>query len=211
MLCSRALAFALIATTAASPAIADDDPTAAPEVSASRRAAAIAAAIFPGVLVRGAGSWIIGEHRTARRLAATGAVGLAGMVAGGAPIAATGSSPYTIWTGVPLLVGGTGLVMSSWLADLWVAAGGNRLAAAPRALPPWSVDVATTWQHDAYRERALLGAAGHLELGPLGLDAGGYLDAGGASRAAETGARWRLIGPRTEERRVGEGGRTRAW
>ena len=195
MLCSRALAIALIAAMTASPAFADDDHGPAPPISASRRAAAIAAAIFPGVLVRGAGSWIVGERRTARRLAATGALGLAGMVAGGAPIAATGSSPYTIWTGVPLVVGGTGLVVSSWLADIWVAAGGDRLAAAPRAVPPWSVDVATTWQHDAYRERALLGAAGHLELGRLGLDGGGYLDAGGASRAAETGARWRLIGP----------------
>jgi hypothetical protein len=213
----RVLALALIAmtaslaTTAPRPATADpadsDDRGPEPAVSARRRAAAVAVAIFPGVIVRGAGSWIVGERRAAKRLAATGVVGLAGMVAGGAPIAATGSSPYTIWTGVPLIVAGTGLVVSSWLADIWVAAGANRLEPAPRALPPWSIDVATTWQHDAYRERALLGAAGHLDLGRLGLDAGGHLDATGASRSGEAGARWRLYGPDATGRRVADASR----
>jgi hypothetical protein len=213
----RVLALALVATTAASPAMADPEdrgpePGLAPEqgqprVSARRRAAAIAVAIFPGVIVRGAGSWIAGERRAAKRLAATGVLGLAGMVAGGAPIAATGSSPYTIWTGVPLIVSGTGLAVSSWLADIWVAAGANRLATSPRALPPWSIDIATTWQHDAYRERALLGAAGRLELGRLGLDAGGHLDAAGASRSGEAGARWRLYGPGATGLRVADASR----
>jgi hypothetical protein len=178
-----------------------------PSVSAGRRAAAVAVAIVPGVLLRGAGSWIVGERRAAKRLAATGALGLAALVAGGAPIAATGSSPYTIWSGVPLVVGGTGLLVSSWMADIWVAAGGRRGVPRPRAAPPWSVDLATTWLHDAYRERALAGAAGHVDLGRLGLDGSGYLDAGGASRSGQVGARWRLLGPDASGLAIADGSR----
>jgi len=176
-------------------------------VSAGRRAAAIAVAIFPGVFVHGAGSWIVGEHRAAKRLAVAGVIGFAGLAAGGLPIARSGSSPYTIWPGVPLVVSGTGLFLSSWLADIWVAAGGPALPATPLALPPWAVDVATTWQHDAYRERALLGGAGHLELGRLGLDAGGYVDARNAARSGELGARWRLLGPAATGGAVEDGSR----
>jgi hypothetical protein len=177
------------------------------QVSASRRAAAIAVAIFPGVLVHGAGSWVLGRNRAAKWLAVTGAIGVAGMVVGGVPIGLSGSSPYTIREGVPLVVSGTGLFLSSWLADVWVAAGGAELPATPLALPPWLVEVATTWQHDAYRERALLGGAGHLELGRLGLDAGGYVDARNASRSGEVGARWRLLGPAATGRAVADGSR----
>src|SRR5204863_79173 len=79
------------------------------------------------------------DGRAARRLAATGGIGLAALIAGGAPIAASGSSPYTIWPGVPLVVGGTGLVLSSWFADIWVAAGGRRVEPRPLAMPPWSI------------------------------------------------------------------------
>ena len=179
----------------------------APAVSAGRRAAAIAVAIFPGVLLRGAGSWVAGAHRAARRLAATGAIGFATLAAGGVPIGVSASNPYTIWPGVPLVVAGTGVFLSSWLADVWVAAGGGALTAWPIALPPWSIDVATTWQHDAYRERALLGAAGHVELGRLGLDASGYVDAGNAWRSGEAGVRWRLLGPPPTGRAVGDGSR----
>jgi hypothetical protein len=176
-------------------------------ISPARRAAAIAVAVFPGVLVRGAGSWVAGEDRAARRLLAIGGIGLGGVVVGGGPIAYSGSSPYTIWEGVPLVVGGTGLFVSSWLADIWTAAGGRDVVSAPLALPPWSIDVTTTWLHDAYRERALLGGAGHVELGRLGLDAGGYLDARGASRMAELAARWRFLGPAPTGRAVADGSR----
>jgi hypothetical protein len=182
-----------------------DHGVVAPEVSAGRRAAAIAVAIFPGILVRGAGSWIVGEHRAAKRLAATGAIGFAALVVGVLPIRVGGSSPYTIWSGVPLVVSGTGLFMSSWLGDIWAAAGGARWATTAVALPPWSVEVATTWQHDAYRERALLHAAGHLELGRLGLDGAGYVDARNAFRLGEARARWRLWGAAASGRAVAAG------
>lgn len=161
-------------------------------ISTARRVAAIAAAVFPGALLHGAGSWVAGDPATAKRLLLLEAAGLAGAAAGGGPIAYSGSSPYTIWEGVPLVVGGAGVWMQSWLADIYAAAGGS--AGAPRAVPPWSVELATTWLHDAYRERALVGGGGHVELGALGLDATGYVDAHNAARAGELGVRWRLLG-----------------
>jgi hypothetical protein len=99
------------------------------------------------------------------------------------------------------------LFLSSWLADIWVAAGGAQRAVTPSAMPPWSVEVTTTWQHDAYRERALFGAAGRVELGRLGLAAGGYVDARNASRSSEGGARWRLWGPAATGRVITDGSR----
>jgi hypothetical protein len=210
--CVAALA---LVTTITRAAVADPDDASAPApgppadrgprvpaVSAGRRATAIAVAIFPGLLVPGAGSWIVGERRAAERLAGISVIGTAALLVGGLPIRLSGSSPYTIWQGVPLVVSGSGLFLSSWLADIWVAAGGPQRAATPVAMPPWSVEAATTWQHDAYRERALLGAAGHLELGRLGLDAGGYIDARNASRSGGLGARWRLCGPAATGRQV---------
>lgn len=206
---ARGLALAIVAVSARTAAAETDGVAAGPPVRVSpvRRAAAIAAAIFPGVVVRGAGSWVAGERRAARRLAATGAIGLGAAAAGGIPIGLSGSSPYTIWPGVPLVVGGTGLLLSSWLADLWVAAGGGELASTALAPPPWSIDVATTWQHDAYRERALLGLAGHAELGRLGLDGSGQTDVQNAARSGELGVRWRLFGPEATGRAVAAGSR----
>lgn len=189
------------------PAAADPAEPSRPVISASRRAAAIALALFPGVLVRGAGSWVVGERRTAKRLAATAAIGGAAAIAGAAPVGLTGSHASTIWPGVPLIVAGTGTFLGSWFADIWVAAGGAERMAAARTAPPWSLDLGTTWQHDAYRERALLGAAGHLELGRLGLDAAGLLDAGTAYRAAELAARWRLLGAPPTGAAVADGSR----
>ena len=204
MLARNAVTAVIAAGLAARVAHAEPDPG---EVSPARRAAAIAAAIFPGVVIHGAGSWVAGERRAARRLFAASGVGLGALVVGGGPIAYSGSSPYTIWEGVSLAVAGGGLFLQSWLADLWTAAGGARLVTAPVAPPPWSIEVTTTWQQDAYRERALLGGAGHLELGRLGLDAGGYVDAQGASRAGELGARWRLRGAPATGQAIGDGSR----
>jgi hypothetical protein len=194
-------------STIVAPAEAPPASDPAPRVSSLRRAAAITAASTAGLLVRGAGSWIAGERRAAKRLALISAIGLAALAGGGLAIAGTGSNPYTIWPGVPLVVGGTGLLVSPWLADLWVAAGGARRASSAVAPPPWSLEIATTWQRDAYRKRALLGVAGHVELGRLGLDAGGHVDAQGASHTGELGARWRWLGPAPTGRAVDDGSR----
>src|SRR5688572_23849258 len=53
-------------------------------LSPGRRALAITAAIIPGIVVRGAGSWVAGENRTAKRLfyVMGGALAAAGVFGG---------------------------------------------------------------------------------------------------------------------------------
>jgi len=176
------------------------------DVSTRRRVAATALAVVPGVLVRGLGSWIVGEKRTAKRLAGTAAIGLGGAALGGAAVGLSGGSPYTT-PGLPVLVAGSGLMLTTWLADIAVAAGLDRPGSA-RATAPWSVELGTTWLHDAYRERGLLRAAGTLELGRFGVGASTFVDPAGDSLTADGELRVRIwqrrgsrLGARTGVRR----------
>jgi hypothetical protein len=186
-LCALCLAIAIAAPAHAEPAHAEP-------VSAKRRAAAVALAIGPGLIVHGIGSWTVREKPAAKTLlkseiVAGGVVAVAGLLVGG-----TGGNPYTIIPGVPLLVAGGGLLLQSWWTDIWVAAGGSRIAARPRALVPWSVELGTSWQHDAYRERALMRAGGDVWFGRVGASASALLDAGGDAKLALGNVHVRLLG-----------------
>ena len=182
-------------------------PRAKAPPSKLRRLAAIGAAIVPGLVIRGAGSYVLGERRTARRLLATGAAGLSAAIVGALPVALTRANENFVWPGVPLAVAGFGVYLPTWFADIWVAAGGDRVEGGPRGTPPWSLELGTTWLHDAYRERALAGAAARLELGRLGLGAGTLLDAQGDSRTGQLEVRWRLFGAPAANRPIDEGSR----
>ncbi|MGN6106150.1 MAG: hypothetical protein ACTHU0_13665 [Kofleriaceae bacterium] len=164
------------------------------KVSTARRIAAIGAAIVPGFVLRGAGSWVLGERRAARRLATVGAIGVGGMLAGGLAVGLTGASPSLSTPGVPILLLGAGLYLPTWFADIWVASGGGSIRGTPRAPSPWSIEVGSTWLHDPYRSRALARVAARVELGRLGLAAHGMLDAGGDAQTGGFEARWRLYG-----------------
>jgi hypothetical protein len=175
--------------------------------STLRRIAAISAAIFPGFIVRGAGSYVLGERRTAKRLLVAGSVGVAAMAAGGGAIGASGAASQLIWPGVPVTVLGLGIFMPTWLADIWVAAGGERVRAGPHGTPPWSLELSATGLRDPYRARALGGAAASVELGRLGLGASALLDAQGESRTADLEARWRILGAAAGHGPIDEGSR----
>jgi len=127
--------------------------TAEPTVSTRRRAAAIALAVFPGVLVRGTGSFLVKDKPTAKRLLVTAGIGAGAMLVGGLASGGTGGNPYFIWPAVPLLVAGMGLFTQSWLADIYRAAGVD--TGRPRARVPWALEAGTTLVRDAYRNRAL--------------------------------------------------------
>jgi len=198
--------------TAADPPTAAAPPAAAvasapPAPSTRRRLAAIGAAIFPGVLVHGAGSFVLGERRTAKRLLVVEGVGVAAAVLGAAAVGGTGGSPYAVWPGVPLALTGVGLFLPTWLADIWVAAGGERVRGGPRGTPPWSLELSALGLRDPYRTRALAGAAARVELGRLGLGAAGLLDAQGDARTGELEARWRICGAAAAAGPIAEGSR----
>lgn len=199
---SRAIAFSLVILVlgpSAPAAYADEDEATPRRISSARRAAAVLAAIGPGLVLRGLGSWIVDEHRTAKHLAATAGVGIGALLVGGIPIAASGANPYSIEPGAPIAIAGVGAVLSSWWADIAVAAGVDRSGTA-RAAPPWSLELATIWLRDPYRERGLGRLAATVALGRLGFGAAAMIDAENVARDAELEVRTRIFGaPATGE------------
>ena len=173
---------------------AADDAAVELDVSPARRTAATALAVFPGVLVHGLGAYTVRDKPAAKKLILTQAIGLGLAGLGALLVAAPGGSAYTVEPGVPLAVFGGGLLVQSWLTDLWVAAGGSRIAAPPRARAPWSIELGTSYIHDAYRERAFVRAAGSAWLGRLGASAATLVDAGGDAALVDANAYARLLG-----------------
>ena len=206
---AAALAAAVALIASAQGARAEPEPESEPparEVSRGRRALAVGAAIVPGVVVRGAGSWVVGERRAARRLFGVAAVGAALAVAGGAVVALSGGAPESL-PAVPLLLVGTGLVVPTWFADIWVAAGGARLDGRPRAIAPWSLELGTWWLRDPFRQRGLARAAATVDAGRLGFGAGALVDAQGAASTFDGEARWRFLGAAPTGAPIADGSR----
>ncbi len=197
---SRALLVAALLAGGSQRAAADDlpAPDTEPETQDAptklRRLAAIGASIVPGIVVRGAGSYVIGERQAARRLAITGGIGLGAMLVGGLAVGVSGGHPNTIVPGVPLMLVGAGLYVPTWFADVWVAAGGARIRPDRRASAPWSVELGTTYVRDPFRRRALIRSAATYERGQLGLGASTLIDAEGVSRTGDAEVRLRLRG-----------------
>lgn len=185
------------ASSAKPPAASDDLASSDIEqprtVSGARRALAITAAIFPGIGLRGIGSRIVGEKRAAKRLAigALGSVVVAG--AAGGLIGVTNGNPYTI-AATPLVLAGIGGLLTTWVEDIWIAAGGSAVQAGPRAPAAWSVELGETWQHDVYRERLLQRAAATVAVGRFGAGTAAMVDTNGESWLVFGDVKARVLG-----------------
>lgn len=124
--------------------------TTAPPPSKVRRVAATAAAIVPGVALIGSGSFVLGNRRAARRLATLQLIGLAAIVAGGAPQAATYGSARVAPL-IPLLLGGVATWLAGWAGDLWIATGADASGARPRRQPRLSLELGSVVARDPLR------------------------------------------------------------
>lgn len=192
---------------AATPARAEDSLPDEPQaITPGRRAAAVALAIGPGFVVHGVGSWTVRERRTAKRLLLGEVIGLGIATGAGLLVGGSGGNPYTIVPGVPIVIAGGGMFFQSWLADIYVAAGGGDVDK-PRAQVPWSVELGTSWLHDAYRERALLRGGASAWLGRVGVSANGLLDAGGDAKLADGSVHVRVLGPLANGEAIDDGSR----
>lgn len=185
------------------------EPSQAPrDISAARRLAAIGASLVPGALLHGSGSYVLGEKRTAKKLAITGGIGLGAMAIGGAAVGISGAAPEMVDWGVPLIIAGTALFIPTWFADIWTAAGGRKVLSFPHAPAPWALEVGTTYLHDAYRERGFVRTAGRIDLGRIGFGASTLVDVEGQARTGDLEARVRLLGvPATGETRLRDASR----
>lgn len=106
--------------------LGDDDEAgevnSAPEVAPPPSvfsAKAVAAAVFPGLLIHGSGHYVRGERETAKKLLSVQAAALAAVILGGVPLAVTGGSSKLVLPTVPLLIGGSAVLMGNWFADLY--------------------------------------------------------------------------------------------
>ena len=199
----RALVVASLLVSSA--ARADDVEPA--EVSTTRRLAAVSAALVPGVVLHGAGSWVLHEKRAAKRLAITGGIGLGAMALGGAAVGITGAAESMVVWGVPMVIAGAALWLPTWFSDVWYAAGGPRVRGAPHARSTWSVDLGTTWLHDGYRERALVRGGGRIEVGRIGAGASSLVDAEGRARTFDGELRVRILGAAANDATIDDGSR----
>jgi len=175
------------------------------DASGPRRAAAVALSVTTGLLVRGVGSYVVGEKRAAKRLALISGLGLGSALAGGLPIGISGGYPPTM-TLTPLLLFGAGALFTAWWADIGVAAGISRVGAA-RTQAPWSLELAMLYLSDPYRQAGLMRLGGNVELGRVRLGASGMIDAENELRTGELDVRFRIYGAPATGGAVGDGSR----
>jgi len=155
-----------------------------------RRVLATAASIVPGAIVHGSGHWVAGDRRTARRLAIAEGIGLGLVVLGGLPMRLTGGATETT-PGLVLVIPGGALVLTSWLADIYGAAGGAGLGGRGRTAPPrfeleTGALVRAVPQRDA-RVAATFGGSAWHENGNLSVS--GWASAASWEIGGEVGAR----------------------
>ena len=89
------------------------------EPSALARGLAVPLAIFPGILVHGTGSYVLGRSSTGTRLLALEGIGLGLLAVGGAVIITTGAARHWVGPSAALSVAGMGLFGISFAADLY--------------------------------------------------------------------------------------------
>jgi hypothetical protein len=108
-----------------------------------------AAALVPGVLVHGSGTFVAGDRKTAGRLLTWQGVGMLGLTGAFTELALTGASRKTIWLSAPTLLLSFGLFTQTWLADIYGAFSGTNSTGSPQlSLPRLRVDLGYRYVFD---------------------------------------------------------------
>ncbi len=89
------------------------------EVSSGRQALALGAAVVPGILLHGSGSYVLGRTQTAKRLLLLQGVGLGLLAFGGGILVTTGAARDFVGPAAAMSAAGVGLFSVSWLGDLY--------------------------------------------------------------------------------------------
>lgn len=140
-------------------------------VDTQRKALAIGASLVPGVLVHGAGHWVLCEKDTARTLVYLEAGAAVATVASLAGLALTGASRYTVAPFAVGALGGAGVFSVTWLADVYgAAAPQGGLGSAPERRPRLTVQSGVRAVYDPlFDTELLLSQSFDLDTGVLRL------------------------------------------
>ncbi|HEX6244750.1 MAG TPA: hypothetical protein VFZ61_27715, partial [Polyangiales bacterium] len=107
-----------------------------------------ALSLVPGIVLHGAGSFAIGERKTALRLISAEAAGLLVLIGAGALMRETGTARNWMGALTPLAVFGFGTFALSWVADVYAATTGGRDAYGARFVPHVDVELGYLYVHD---------------------------------------------------------------
>ncbi|HEX6272369.1 MAG TPA: hypothetical protein VFZ53_04995 [Polyangiaceae bacterium] len=122
-------------------------PAARAAPSTGERALAGAAAVVPGVVVHGAGHYVAGESTTGTRLLIAQGAGLGLMAGGLVALVATGASRYVAGPAAGTMVLGSGLFITSYLADVYGTLSPDSDAAERRVQPPPWIETELGYRH----------------------------------------------------------------
>ncbi|RKH38038.1 hypothetical protein D7Y23_38675 [Corallococcus sp. AB050B] len=160
------------------------------------KAAPVAVAVVPGLLLHGLGAWTAGDTQTAKGLFAAEAIGLGLIGAGLVPIALTGASRKTIGPLYAVTLTGAGVFSLSMLANLYaVTSPAFDPGRVPDTLPPLELDLGYQYVNDAtadYRNFFALGAVARLSK--VQLQASARLAPDEGNTLIRAGAAYRLWG-----------------
>jgi hypothetical protein len=130
------LAIALLLTGSSAAAVENEsrssDASAASDElapTAGKRALATGAAVVPGVIVHGAGHYVLGDSRTAGKLLLAEGIGLGMVAVGGTGLFLTGASRYTVAPLAAISMFGVGVFSLALFADVYGVATSDQGAA----------------------------------------------------------------------------------
>jgi hypothetical protein len=197
------LALALVFKTALGAAATPEAaPTPTPTPSGPRLLPA-AAAVVPGLLVRGSGHFALGEPRTGRNLLLMEGVGLGLFLSGGVTIVLTGASRYFVAPAATATMLGFGLFSTSYLADIYgtVSSDGGALQSRYRLPARWETELGYRRIEDpefAYRDFMVERVS--RQIGPLRLSPSGIFSLRGDTARYRVEGQYRLLGNVTQPR-----------
>jgi hypothetical protein len=162
------------------------------------------AALVPGLTVHGAGQFIGGDRRAGRRLLVAEGIALAAVATGAVPIALSGASRRVTPVALPPVVAGGGMFLLGWLADIYGAAGGPRLAGtAPPVVPRVEARLGYLHVHEPrFAFASFVEMEALLRAGAWHLEAATALAVDDDNQRVRAEVGHRVSGPRTTGRAV---------
>lgn len=182
------------------PATEPGSTTGAPPPALRRGVVPAGAALVPGLVLHGAGHYVAGDSRTARRLLVAESVGVGALVGGVLGLAFSGASRHTVELFALTTMAGAGLFLTSWLADVYgilAPAGGF---GRPLARLPWlSFSAGVRFVNDpTLSSRLYLTPALDLRLARWRLSPAAFIAPGGETLRVAFDTAFRVLGPRAD-------------
>jgi hypothetical protein len=186
------------ASPASSAAAAEADRRGAPTPSAggTQRALATAAAVVPGVLVRGSGHFVRGQRATATRLLVAEGAGLGLIGAGLGGLALTGASRRVVTPLAMTTLVGAALFFTSFAADIFGAASGETPVGSPAFVPQLETSIGVLALYDPiFPHRTFVFERVEARVGRFRLTPSAVFAPGRPNERLRAELGYRLLGP----------------